>query len=103
LNATVRPSSIILATLLRSRMRSNSDYLDRRRIVCGDELAVALPPGYIAWRLPRNAAAKRFGVSIASAVPWVARFKAKGEISPAPTGRIVLPVTRGARELNAED
>jgi transposase len=27
-----------------------------------------------------------FGVSIASAVRWVARFKAKGEISPAPTG-----------------
>ena len=36
--------------------------------------------------MSRNAAAKRFGVSIASAVGWVARFKAKGEISPAPTG-----------------
>ena len=36
--------------------------------------------------MSRNAAAKRFGVSIASAVRWVARFKAKGEISPAPTG-----------------
>jgi transposase-like protein len=34
----------------------------------------------------RNAAAKHFGVSIASAVRWVARFKTKGEISPAPTG-----------------
>ena len=36
--------------------------------------------------MSRNAAAKRFGVSIASAVRWVARFKTKGEISPAPTG-----------------
>jgi hypothetical protein len=33
-----------------------------------------------------NAAAKRFGVSIASAVRWVPCFKTKGEISPAPTG-----------------
>ena len=37
-------------------------------------------------RMSRNAAAKRFGVSFASAVRWVARFKAKGDISPAPTG-----------------
>jgi transposase len=36
--------------------------------------------------MSRNAAAKHFGVSIASAVRWVARFKTKGEISPAPTG-----------------
>jgi len=36
--------------------------------------------------MSRNAAAKRFGVSIASAVRWVARFKTKGEISPAATG-----------------
>jgi transposase len=36
--------------------------------------------------MSRNAAAKRFGVSIASAVRWVARFQTKGEISPAPTG-----------------
>ena len=34
----------------------------------------------------RNAAAKHFGVSIANAVRWVARFKAEGEISPAATG-----------------
>ena len=34
----------------------------------------------------RDSAARRFGVSIASAVRWVARFKARGEISPAPTG-----------------
>ena len=36
--------------------------------------------------MSRNAAAKRFGVGIASAVRWVARFKTKGEISPAATG-----------------
>ena len=30
--------------------------------------------------------AKRFGVSIASAIRWVWRFQATGEISPAPTG-----------------
>ena len=34
----------------------------------------------------RNAAAKRFGVSIASAVHWLQRFQATGECSPAPTG-----------------
>ena len=36
--------------------------------------------------LSRNAAARRFGVGIASAVRWVARFKATGEISPSPMG-----------------
>jgi transposase len=36
--------------------------------------------------MSRNAAAKRFGISVASAVRWVARFKVSGEISPAPTG-----------------
>lgn len=36
--------------------------------------------------LSRNAAAERFGVSIASAVRWVKRFETMGEISPAPTG-----------------
>lgn len=34
----------------------------------------------------RNAAAKRFGVSIASAVRWLQRFAGTGEISPVPTG-----------------
>ncbi len=42
--------------------------------------------GAVVEGMSRNAAAKRFGVSIASAVRWVARFKAKGEISPAPMG-----------------
>jgi transposase len=36
--------------------------------------------------MSRNAAAKRFGVGIASAVRWVARFEATGEISPSPMG-----------------
>jgi len=36
--------------------------------------------------MSRNAAAKRFGVSIASAVRWLQRFGATGEISPTPTG-----------------
>ncbi len=36
--------------------------------------------------LSRNAAAKRFGVGIAGAVRRVARFKAKGEVSPSPMG-----------------
>jgi len=36
--------------------------------------------------LSRNAAAKRFEVSIASAVRWVKRYEATGKISPAPTG-----------------
>ena len=36
--------------------------------------------------MSRNGAAKRFGVCIANAVRWVARFKATGEISPSPMG-----------------
>jgi len=36
--------------------------------------------------LSRNAAAKRFEVSIASAVRWVKRYETTGEISPAPSG-----------------
>jgi transposase len=36
--------------------------------------------------LSRNAAAKRFKVSIASAIRWVGRFYATGETSPTPTG-----------------
>jgi transposase len=36
--------------------------------------------------LSRNAAAKRFGVSIASTVRWLQRFNASGKISPVPTG-----------------
>ncbi len=38
-----------------------------------------------AW-LSRNAAAKRFAVSVASAVRWVKRYETTGEISPSPSG-----------------
>jgi hypothetical protein len=33
-----------------------------------------------------NAAARRFGVSIASAVRWVTRYKTTGNFSPSPSG-----------------
>jgi transposase len=36
--------------------------------------------------MSRNAAAKHFRVSVASAVRWLQRFAATGEICPAPTG-----------------
>ena len=44
--------------------------------------------------MSRNAAAKRFGVSIASAVRWVARFRARDSVSD---GEIVVPV--GSRPI----
>ena len=51
-----------------------------------DDLRERVVGAVVEGGMSRNAAAKRFGVSIASAVRWVARFKAEGEISPAPTG-----------------
>ena len=51
-----------------------------------DDLRERVVEAVVEGGMSRNAAAKRFGISIASAVRWVARFKAKGEISPAPTG-----------------
>jgi len=51
-----------------------------------DDLRKRVVDAVVGGGLSRNAAAKRFGVSIASAVRWVARFKAKGEIAPTPTG-----------------
>jgi transposase len=51
-----------------------------------DDLRERVVGAVVEGGMSRNAAAKRFGVSIASAVRWVARFKTKGEISPAPTG-----------------
>jgi transposase len=51
-----------------------------------DDLRERVVGAVVEGGMSRNAAAKRFGVSIASAVRWVARFKAKGEISPSPTG-----------------
>jgi transposase len=51
-----------------------------------DDLRKRVVGAVVEGAMSRNAAARRFGVSIASAVRWVARFKAKGEISPSPTG-----------------
>ncbi len=36
--------------------------------------------------MSRNAAARRFGVGISSAIRWVARFHAEGDVSPLPMG-----------------
>ena len=51
-----------------------------------DDLRERVVGAVVEGGMSRNALAKRFGVSIASAVRWVERFKTKGEISPAPTG-----------------
>jgi len=58
----------------------------RRGMALSDDLRERVVRAVVEGGMSRNAAAKRFGVSIASAVRWVARFKAKGEISPSPTG-----------------
>ena len=51
-----------------------------------DDLRERVVEAVVIGGMSRNAAAKRFGVSIASAMRWVWRFQATGEISPAPTG-----------------
>src|ERR1700758_8207 len=51
-----------------------------------DDLRKRVVGAVVEGAMSRNAAARRFGVSIASAVRGVARFRAKGEISPAPCG-----------------
>ena len=51
-----------------------------------DDLRERVVGAVVEGGMSRNAAAKRFGVRIASAVRWVARVKASGEISPAPNG-----------------
>ena len=51
-----------------------------------DDLRERVVEAVVQGGLSRNAAAKRFGVSIASAVRWLQRFAGAGEISPAPTG-----------------
>ena len=59
-----------------------------------DDLRERVVGAVVEGGMSRNAAAKRFGVSIASAVRWVARFKAKGEAVPRRLrrGEIVVPV-----------
>jgi transposase len=51
-----------------------------------DDLRKRVVHSVVEGGLSRNAAAKRFGVSIASAIRWVRRFHATGETSPMPTG-----------------
>ena len=51
-----------------------------------DDLRQRVVRAVVDGGMSRNAAAKRFGVSIASAVRWVARFKATGGISPGSIG-----------------
>jgi transposase len=51
-----------------------------------DDLRKRVVDAVLEGGMSRNGAARRFGVSIASAVRWVWRFQATGEISPAPTG-----------------
>ena len=48
-----------------------------------DDLRKRVVDAVVEGGMSRNAAAKRFGVSIASAVRWVCRFNATGVISPA--------------------
>ncbi len=51
-----------------------------------DDLRKRVVDAVLEGGMSRNAAARRFGVSIASAIRWFERFAATGEISPAPTG-----------------
>ena len=55
-------------------------------IALSDDLRKRVVNPVVEGGLSRNATAKRFGVSIASAIRWVWRFNASGDISPAPTG-----------------
>ena len=51
-----------------------------------DDLRKRVVEAVVEGGLSRNAAAKRFEVSIASAVRWVKRYETTGEISPEPSG-----------------
>jgi transposase-like protein len=51
-----------------------------------DDLRKRVVEAVVLGGLSRNAAARRFGVSIASAVRWVTRYKTTGQISPSPLG-----------------
>ena len=52
-----------------------------------DDLRERVVEAVVVGGLSRNAAAKRFGVSIASAVRWLQRFGASSQgLPPAPTG-----------------
>src|SRR5271165_3772650 len=51
-----------------------------------DDLRKRVVEAVVLGGLSRNAAARRLGVSIASAVRLVARYKTTGQISPSPSG-----------------
>jgi transposase len=51
-----------------------------------DDLRKRVVEAVVGGGLSRNAAARRFGVSIASAVRWVTRYKTTGNVSPSPSG-----------------
>jgi len=51
-----------------------------------DDLRKRVVDAVVEGGMSRNAAAKRFSVSIASAIRWVCRFHATGEVSSSPTG-----------------
>ena len=51
-----------------------------------DDLRKRVVEAVVLGGLSRNAAAGRFGVSIASAVRWVTRYKTTGQISPSSSG-----------------
>src|SRR5271166_6031428 len=50
-----------------------------------DDLRKRVVEAVVLGGLSRNAAARRFGVSIASAVRWVTRYKTTAQISPSPS------------------
>src|SRR5450631_1611236 len=56
------------------------------RMALSDDLRKRVVDAVVEEGMSCNAAAKRFGVSIASAIRWVCRFNITGEVSPAPTG-----------------
>ena len=51
-----------------------------------DDLRERVVAAVVVDGVSRNAAARRFAVSVPSAVRWVARFLSTGAVSPAPTG-----------------
>jgi transposase len=51
-----------------------------------DDLRKRVVGAVIEGGLSRNAAAKRFEVSVASAVRWVKRYETTGKITPEPSG-----------------
>ena len=59
-----------------------------------DDLRKRVVEAVVEGGLSRNAAAKRFEVSIASAVRWVKRYETTGEISPAPLAAMPLAASR---------